>query len=131
MLRRGGFPALPHVRRPDQLVMDHRPTNLVSKSSTPTQWIVQLPGTGAAKSSGFIKLFPTRWDIAAAEGNRMVNANPAITRRIRETLLAACPEVTVPLSSADIVPQPGTAAAAAPPLKAGVSSLIPYLIDGE
>ena len=60
-------------------------------------------------------MYVTRWDIAATEGNLMVNANPTIARSIKTTLLTTCLEIIAPVCSTAIVLHANTAASTAPP----------------
>ena len=117
-IQQGGFFALKHIRRSDQLIPVQYPKSHDGRGNTLTHWIIRLPppnGSTRSKTCGSITLYAGRWDQATTNGNFMINGNAAITRCIRSTLLQHCSEVTAPLSSSAIVSHSSQDAAAALP----------------
>ena len=105
-LLKGGFTALNHIRRPDQLLPVQCPRDNEGRCTIPTHWMIRIPppnGSARAKTSGSIILYAGRWDQATTNGNVMINGSVDVARSIRITLLQHWPEVTAPLSSSAIV----------------------------
>ena len=118
VIQKGGFAALKHIRRSDQLIPVQHPKDHDGRDSIPTHWIIRIPppsGCTRTKTCGSITLYAGRWDQASTNGNLMINGNAAVTRCIRSTLLQHCPEVTAPPSSSAIVSHSSQVAAAPPP----------------